>query len=142
MVYTFVDILTEKLMETDKVKITAENIQKEIKEQGKIAIYETLFETGKATLLPSAANTINEMYTYIKANPTKNFYVVGHTDDTGNFEANMALSLQRAQSLTNELIKKRRTLATTYRQRRGTFDSGKHQQNRRGKTTQSPCGIG
>lgn len=106
VIYTFVDILTEKLMETNKVKITADNIQKEIKEQGKIAIYETLFETGKATLLPSAASIINEMYAYIKANPSKNFYVVGHTDDTGNLEANMTLSLQRAQSLTNELIKK------------------------------------
>jgi outer membrane protein OmpA-like peptidoglycan-associated protein len=106
VIYTYVDILTVKNMDTDMVKITAEYIKNQIKEEGKVAIYETLFETGKSTLLPTATGIINEMFAYIKANPTKNFYVVGHTDDTGDFNANMTLSLERAQRLADELIKK------------------------------------
>ncbi|NJL14448.1 MAG: OmpA family protein [Microscillaceae bacterium] len=106
VIYTYIDILTQKNMDTDMVKITAEYINNQINEQGKVAIYETLFETGKSTLLPTATGIINEMFSYIKVNPTKNFYVVGHTDDTGDFDANMNLSLERAQRIANELIKK------------------------------------
>ncbi len=106
VIYTYIDILTQKNMDTDMVKITANYIRDEISKQGKVVIYETLFETGKSTLMPTAAAVINEMLSYIRANPTKNFYVVGHTDDTGDFEANMTLSMQRAQRLTDELIKK------------------------------------
>ena len=106
IIYTYIDILTQKNMDTDMVKITAEYIKNQIKKEGKVVIYETLFETRKYNLLPSSSNTVNEMFTYIKTNPTKKFYVVGHTDDTGDLDANMTLSLQRAQSLRDELIKK------------------------------------
>ena len=106
VVYAYIDILTEKNMDTDMVEITANYIRDEIKKQGKVVIYETLFESGKSILMPSAATIINEMLAYIRANPPKTFYVVGHTDDTGNFDSNMTLSLQRAQRLTDELIKK------------------------------------
>ncbi|MCW5924482.1 MAG: OmpA family protein [Saprospiraceae bacterium] len=105
-IYTYIDILTEKSMDADMVKITAEYIKNQIKAEGKVVIYEALFETGKSTLLPSATGIIDEMFSYIKANPTKNFYIVGHTDDTGDFDANMTLSIQRAQKIADELIKK------------------------------------
>ena len=72
VVYAYIDILTEKNMDTDMVEITANYIRDEIKKQGKVVIYETLFETGKSILMPSATTIINEMLAYIRANPTKN----------------------------------------------------------------------
>lgn len=51
-----------------------------------------MFEEGTSAGLASVA-------TYLKAHPDEHFYIVGHTDDSGQLRANMELSRQRAQAV-------------------------------------------
>jgi len=41
---------------------------------------------------------------FLKNHPDKKYFVVGHTDNTGNFESNMTLSENRAEAVMNALI--------------------------------------
>ncbi|MCX6250690.1 MAG: OmpA family protein [Bacteroidetes bacterium] len=83
--------------------VTAENISKGIIADGHIAIYDILFETGKSEIKPESANAIKTIADYIKANTGKKFYIVGHTDNTGNFPDNMSLSENRAKAVMSQL---------------------------------------
>lgn len=86
--------------------ITAENISKGLKAEGHMAIYDILFETGKSEIKPESSNTLKTIAEYMNANADKKFYIVGHTDNTGNLPDNMSLSENRAKSVLNELIAK------------------------------------
>ncbi|RLD84642.1 MAG: cell envelope biogenesis protein OmpA, partial [Bacteroidetes bacterium] len=47
-----------------------------------------------------------EIARYIKQHLDKKFFIVGHTDNVGDFDANMTLSENRAKAVTNELVSK------------------------------------
>ncbi|MGE0088258.1 MAG: OmpA family protein [Bacteroidales bacterium] len=104
--YTLItqDIIEKQLVETGKV--TAENIAKGIQTDGHIAIYDILFETGKSDIKPESETEIKNVAEYMNTNPNKKFYIVGHTDNVGDFAANMTLSENRAKAVLNELTKK------------------------------------
>jgi len=42
----------------------------------------------------------------LKAKPAQKVFIVGHTDDQGEFEANLALSQKRAQAVADTLASK------------------------------------
>jgi OOP family OmpA-OmpF porin len=86
-------------MAEDTVKLTLDNLNKAIESEGRIAIYGIHFDTGSAVIQPSSEDTIATVVQYLKANPGRSFYVVGHTDDQGKFAANMALSQARARAV-------------------------------------------
>ncbi|MCS7036614.1 MAG: OmpA family protein [Saprospiraceae bacterium] len=102
-VYIFLDILETAAMETDKVKVDAAYMAKSMSESGKVLLYDILFETGKAVILPTSESVLNEIAAFIKTRPGRTFYVTGHTDDTGNLAANMTLSQQRADAVVTAL---------------------------------------
>jgi len=77
-----------------------------IKETGKVAIYGIYFDTGKATLKPESQPTLLEIAKLLKTNPGLKLYVVGHTDNTGAFDANVKLSMDRAAAVVNALVSK------------------------------------
>jgi len=113
IVYAVVDknytLLTQDIIEVEAVEtgmVSAENISKGIETDGHIAIYDILFETGKSEIKPESEAAIKSVADYIKANPTKKFYIVGHTDNAGDFAANMTLSENRAKAVLNELTTK------------------------------------
>ncbi|MEM8827398.1 MAG: OmpA family protein, partial [Pseudomonadota bacterium] len=81
------------------VTLTLENLKKKIESEGRIAIYGIHFDTGSAKIKPTSADTIATVVRYLKDNPGRRFYVVGHTDDQGKLAANMALSQARAQAV-------------------------------------------
>jgi len=87
-------------------EVSAVDIDKAIKADGKIALYGILFETGKATITPESAKSISELGAYLKSNPAVSVFVVGHTDNVGDYQANMKLSKSRAEAVKNELITK------------------------------------
>jgi outer membrane protein OmpA-like peptidoglycan-associated protein len=65
-----------------------------------------LFDTGKATLQPSSEEQLNNVSEILKAYPNVHVKIGGYTDNTGNPEANKALSEARAKSVMNSLASK------------------------------------
>ena len=95
-------------IEVDQMKqeVVAMDIEAAIKSDGKIALYGILFDTGKASITPESVKTVEEIGTYLKNNPTVSIFVVGHTDNVGDYQANMKLSKSRAETVRNELTTK------------------------------------
>lgn len=98
-----IDIIEMQAMKQD-VTADASSMAKSIKESGKVAVYGIYFDTGKSTLKPESQTTLQEIANLLKADPSIKLYVVGHTDNTGLFDANMKLSMDRAAAVVNSLI--------------------------------------
>jgi outer membrane protein OmpA-like peptidoglycan-associated protein len=63
-----------------------------------------LFDTNSADLKPEAQTSLTELARSLRDDPNSEIVVVGHTDDTGEADYNLALSQRRAQSAANYLI--------------------------------------
>ena len=74
--------------------------QKEINLSGTVT-----FETNKAELLVSSYPELNKVIEVMKDYPDTKWKIEGHTDNTGSYKTNMDLSLRRAQSVYNFLVK-------------------------------------
>lgn len=64
------------------------------------------FESGAATLTPLGRAILDEMAAAIKQIGTPKVQVIGHTDSSGNRQANVALSLARANTVRTYLSEK------------------------------------
>lgn len=73
---------------------------------GHAAVYGIYFDTDKAEIKPESEPALAEMAKLLKGNPAVNVFIVGHTDNTGTFEHNMKLSMDRATSVVNALVAK------------------------------------
>ncbi|MBI4002149.1 MAG: OmpA family protein, partial [Nitrospira defluvii] len=92
-------------VETGLVTIDAEAMGKDIDQYGKVALYGLYFDHDKAVLKPESKPALVEIATLLKARPTLNVYVVGHTDSTGTFAYNLKLSADRARAIVGALVK-------------------------------------
>jgi len=100
-----VNIIEKEAMNQDVVA-DANSMANSIKESGKVAVYGIYFDTGKATLKPESETTLLEIAKLLKADTGLKLYVVGHTDNTGTFDANLKLSMDRAVAVVNTLVSK------------------------------------
>jgi OmpA-OmpF porin, OOP family len=64
------------------------------------------FEFGKSTLKPESFPALNELVELLKAEPTMEIEISGHTDNVGTPQSNMILSQNRAESVRQYLISK------------------------------------
>lgn len=101
--YYTVRSIKEAAMRQDVKAVTADDIKKGIADEGKIAIYGIYFDTDKATVKPESANSLKEIAGFLKADPSQKVFIVGHTDNTGDFQHNLALSKQRAIAVVGKL---------------------------------------
>lgn len=113
IIYAIVDknytLITQDVIEVEAVEtglVSVDNISNDITMKGHIAIYGIHFETGKSILKPESTEALKTIADYINANSNKGFFIVGHTDNTGEFSANMNLSEDRAKSVVTELTTK------------------------------------
>ncbi len=97
-----VTIVEKSLMEQ---VISAGDMAAGIKATGHVALY-ILFDTGLATIKPESKPALEQIAAMLKKEPTLKVYIVGHTDNQGLLESNNKLSLDRAQSVVNELVSK------------------------------------
>jgi OOP family OmpA-OmpF porin len=99
----FVYIIEKQAMNQDVVA-DASSMAKSIKESGKVALYGIYFDTGKSTLKPESQPALQEISKLLTTDPSLKLYVVGHTDNTGLYESNMKLSMDRSMAVVNALV--------------------------------------
>ncbi len=90
----------------DKGLVSVKDLETNITQNGHIAIYDIHFDIGKSAIKPESAKTLKNIAQYLNAQTNKKFIIVGHTDNTGGFEANLKLSKDRADAVKNELVSK------------------------------------
>jgi len=89
-----------------KQEISAQDIKGSLATSGKIALYGILFDTGKSEIQASSEKAIGSVATYLKENPDVNVYIVGHTDNIGDYAMNQKLSKARGEAVKNYLVTK------------------------------------
>lgn len=76
-------------------------------ETNKTYIFKNIvFDFGKAELLPSSFDELNELAEYLISNPAIKARITGHTDNVGKKEDNLFLSKNRALAVLNYLSEK------------------------------------
>jgi OOP family OmpA-OmpF porin len=94
---TYLQIVQPKAVETGKVSVlNAKQISSGLSAEGRISLYGIYFDTGKADIKPESKPQLMEMAKLLKDNAALKVFIVGHTDNQGQFDANQALS-QRAR---------------------------------------------
>lgn len=86
-----------------KQEVTGKELADGLARDGRVALYGIQFDTGKSTLRPDSEPELKAIADMLKANPSRNVYVVGHTDNVGSLAANLTLSQQRAEAVTGAL---------------------------------------
>ncbi len=84
--------------------VGAEKMASEIGAKGHVALYGITFDLDSDHLKPESNATLSEIAKYLKAHPRVRLYVVGHTDNTGEYDYNLALSKRRAAAVTRALV--------------------------------------
>lgn len=85
-------------------KAPAEKLKAEV--GTKVELKNILFETGKADLLPESLEGLTQVVEWLKANPTVEIRLEGHTDAIGDSQANMKLSIDRVTTVKQYLVDK------------------------------------
>lgn len=98
--------MVEKQLMKQVVVANADALSGSIKETGRVAVYGIYFDTGKADLKPASDPALAEIVKMLKADAGLKVYVVGHTDNVGQFASNVKLSQARAASVVNALVNK------------------------------------
>jgi len=101
---TLLQIIESKAMDTGMVIVDAEAIGKGIDATGHMAIYGVQFDTNSAKIKSESAPVLAEIAKLLQSRPSLNILVVGHTDNQGDFDYNMNLSSQRANSVSRYLV--------------------------------------
>jgi OmpA-OmpF porin, OOP family len=102
----FVQVIESQPMQTDQVTVVkADTLGKGLAADGKIALYGIFFDTAKADIKPESQPQLEEMAKLLTQSPKLQVFIVGHTDNQGSVETNVALSLRRAQAVAAALTK-------------------------------------
>ncbi len=101
--YAALDVVDVGQLVQNMVSVSAADMSKAIASTGRIALYGILFDTAKATLKPESAPALEEIAKLLKSNPNLQLRVVGHTDNQGALDTNIALSKRRAEAVTAAL---------------------------------------
>ena len=91
-------------MEDRTVILNLEAMRQAIVDTGKIAVYDIYFKTGSAEITVNSTQALKVIADYL-AEDSGDFYIVGHTDDTGSLSSNLRLSEQRAVTVKQTLMR-------------------------------------
>ena len=90
-------------MPAGQVTVDAAAMTKGLQSDGKIALYGLKFATDSAELTADSQATLKQMSDVLHQQPKLRVYIVGHTDNTGSLDHNLALSQHRAESVVKAL---------------------------------------
>jgi len=108
-------IVESKPMATGVVKISAEALAKDINATGHVAVYDILFDTGRAEVKPESSATLAEITRLLAQTPQLTLHVVGHTDNVGGLAQNLELSKRRADAVVAALTATHKVAAARLR---------------------------
>ena len=96
-----VDVISADVMETgmDHRPLSADEMGAGIEQYGRVAIQNILFEFDSDEILPESAGALETIADLLNQQTGLQILVVGHTDNTGNFDYNLRLSMDRAASV-------------------------------------------
>jgi outer membrane protein OmpA-like peptidoglycan-associated protein len=86
------------------VDATARTLAEDISAGGKAAVYTIYFDFNKAEVQSQSGPTLEEIATLLRQHAELKLYIVGHTDNVGEFNYNMRLSKARADAVVQALI--------------------------------------
>lgn len=88
-----------KAREERMITLSASDMSKSIDADGRVALYGIFFDTGKADIKAESKASLDQIGELMKQRPDLKLHVVGHTDNVGGVDSNMALSKRRAESV-------------------------------------------
>ncbi len=103
---TYIEIVEPKAMPTGQVTVDAKALGQGLAAEGRIALYGLQFDTGKTEIKPESGAQLDQMVSALKAQPALKVLIVGHTDNVGGVDANLALSQGRAQAVVAALVQR------------------------------------
>ena len=77
-----------------------------IKVGRKVVLHNLFFATNKTRILPQSEPALDELYEFLRDNPSLTIRITGHTDNVGSDRDNQILSEGRAQAVREEIIKR------------------------------------
>ncbi|WP_407148318.1 OmpA family protein [Bradyrhizobium sp. ORS 86] len=86
------------------VPVSASEIAKRLDTSGQVILSGILFDFNKSQLKPDSRPALDEIAAFLKKDPVRKVYLVGHTDNVGGFDFNMQLSQARADAVVADLI--------------------------------------
>jgi OOP family OmpA-OmpF porin len=102
---TVVQIVEPNAMDAAMVVVDAAALTRGLQAEGKVPLYGLFFDTGKAELKPESRPQLEQMASLLQGQAALKVYIVGHTDNQGTLEGNLALSRARAQAVVDALVK-------------------------------------
>ncbi|MBP7172766.1 MAG: sodium-translocating pyrophosphatase [Cloacibacterium sp.] len=97
-----------KIGETSQISFLADGLKMNdkglLRKDNWFTIENLYFETGKSTLKPDSKNALDNLYKILNAYPTLKVKLGGYTDNTGDKNANMQLSKERAEAAKADLV--------------------------------------
>ena len=100
------DVIVGEGMEEKMVVVEASEIDKSIRETGRIALYGITFATDSTAIEPASADSLDQVVQYLNEHGDVGLYIVGHTDNEGSFDYNLDLSYRRAAAVVDWLVGK------------------------------------
>jgi OmpA-OmpF porin, OOP family len=102
--YTWVHVLESTPMDTGMVQVSADALAAGLEADGRIELQGIYFDTGQASLRPESNAAIEQVAQLLRQQPGLQLRVVGHTDSSGDFQANVNLSQERAEAVRLALV--------------------------------------
>jgi OOP family OmpA-OmpF porin len=96
--------IVEREIMKQEIVADANAMGDDINSSGHVSLYGIFFDTGKSELKAESDSAIIQISILLSKNVNLKLYVVGHTDNTGNIDANMKLSKDRADEVVKTLI--------------------------------------
>jgi OmpA-OmpF porin, OOP family len=97
------DVIELRPMEQRMVVIDASAMQRDLANEGRVAIYGILFEFDKDGIQDESRPQLDEIATLLAESPSLKVFYVGHTDGKGTYEYNLDLSQRRARNVVQTL---------------------------------------
>jgi OmpA-OmpF porin, OOP family len=84
--------------------VSAASLTKQLDSSGQVILSGILFDFNKSQLKPDSRPALDEIAAFLKQDPARKVYLVGHTDNIGGFDFNMQLSQARADAVAADLV--------------------------------------